>query len=80
MNDSPERANGRILIIDDNPDIHRDFEKILLGEQSVDAGMSRAEEILFGDGGDVSSAPLFEIEFATQGKQGVSMVERAAAT
>ena len=35
MNDPAELINSRILIIDDNPAIHQDFEKILAQEPSV---------------------------------------------
>jgi diguanylate cyclase len=78
--------NGRILIIDDNPAIHHDFDKILVGDIGADTVtsqaeqlMSQAERILFGDNIAVTAHPSFELLFALQGRQGVSFVERAAA-
>jgi diguanylate cyclase (GGDEF)-like protein len=78
MTDSTEFVNGRILVIDDNPAIHQDFEKILVGDVDVDQAMSQAERILFGDSVASSSHPAFELQFALQGKQGVALAERAA--
>lgn len=78
MNDSSEYANHRILVIDDNPAIHRDFEKILHGTHGPDAEMLLIEGILLGDRASVVQ-PSFEVEFASQGKQGVGLVERAVA-
>jgi diguanylate cyclase (GGDEF)-like protein len=80
MSDNAEYVNGRILVIDDNPAIHEDFEKILMRDTGVDPGMSLAERILFGDSSTPAPThPSFELEFAQQGKQGVGMVERAVA-
>lgn len=78
MNDNSAYANHRILVIDDNPAIHRDFDKILRGEQGPDAAMLLAENILLGGRIGIVQ-PSFEVEFASQGKQGVAMAERAAA-
>jgi diguanylate cyclase (GGDEF)-like protein len=78
MSDKAEALNGRILIIDDNPSIHQDFEKILVGEPAVDAGMSNVEKILFGDSASSVVQPTFELHFAQQGSQGVGLVKQAA--
>ena len=80
MNDKVEAVNGRILVIDDNPSIHQDFEKILAREPGVDAGMSQVERILFGDSAVPVTQPTFELQFAHQGRQGVALVERAVAS
>ena len=79
MNDSAEHDNRRILIIDDNPAIHQDFEKILAQEPRASSGMTQAERILFGEDAPPSLQPTFELQFAQQGKQGVTLVERALA-
>jgi diguanylate cyclase len=79
MNDSAEHENRRILIIDDNPAIHQDFEKILAQEASVSSGMTQAERILFGEDVPPLLQPIFELQFAQQGKHGVTLVERALA-
>src|SRR5688572_3095213 len=41
-------VNQRILVIDDNPAIHHDFDKILSGGATGDDGLSQAERLLFG--------------------------------
>jgi diguanylate cyclase (GGDEF)-like protein len=79
MSDPADFVNGRILVIDDNPAIHQDFEKILSRGPEADAGLSQAEKILFGDTAAPSKQPSFELHFAQQGSHGVSMVARALA-
>jgi diguanylate cyclase (GGDEF)-like protein len=79
MNDNADFANGRILVIDDNTAIHQDFDKILAGDTGGDSAMSEAERILFGDSAARIVRPSFEIEFALQGKQGVSLAQQALA-
>jgi len=82
MIDAAEFANRRVLVIDDNAAIHQDFAKILGGdlhgrEAAVDAAMSEIERVLFGDKTAVRTQPMFEVEFASQGEQGVDMVRTA---
>jgi diguanylate cyclase (GGDEF)-like protein len=79
MNDPAEHTNSRILIIDDNPAIHQDFEKILAQEPSVSSGMTQVERILFGEQAEPVVQPTFELQFAQQGRQGVALAERARA-
>src|SRR5882672_3636477 len=79
MSDKVEAVNGRILIIDDNPAIHLDFEKILIRESNVDPGMSQVEKLLFGESSTPMAQPAFELKFAQQGKHGVSLVKSARA-
>jgi diguanylate cyclase (GGDEF)-like protein len=79
MNDPAEHINSRILIIDDNPSIHQDFEKILAQEPSVSSGMTQVERILFGETAEPVVQPTFELQYAQQGRQGVTLVERALA-
>jgi diguanylate cyclase (GGDEF)-like protein len=79
MNDPAASTNSRILIIDDNPAIHQDFEKILAQEPSVSSGMTQVERILFGEQAEPVVQPTFELQFAHQGRQGVTLVERARA-
>jgi diguanylate cyclase len=79
MKEHPDFINGRILVIDDNPAIHQDFEKILAGQAAIDEGLSQAERILFGDAIAAVQQPGFELQFAQQGKQGVRLVRDALA-
>jgi diguanylate cyclase (GGDEF)-like protein len=76
MNDSAEFANGRILIVDDNATIHRDFEKVLVGDKPVDDSMSEAERILFGASEKPAEQPRFELSFALQGREGVDLAQK----
>lgn len=68
----------RIIIIDDNIDIHKDFLKIL-GTTSSESS-SELEAIsttLFGEKTDKPLLPMFNIDTATQGEQGVEMIAKA---
>jgi hypothetical protein len=67
-------TNHRILVIDDNRAIHEDFRKILCPEQS---GIDDAEAEFFGGQAPVSLQPVFEVDSAFQGKEGVAAVRRA---
>lgn len=78
MNDSSDLSGCRILVIDDNPAIHEDFDKILGASEDSEAAMAQAERILFGDSVAPLARPSFRVEFALQGAPGVKMVERAA--
>jgi diguanylate cyclase (GGDEF)-like protein len=75
----PHLANHRILVIDDSPGIHQDFDKILRGEPESDAALSDAELLLFGVSAATPARPTFDIEFASQGQQGVELARAAAA-
>lgn len=67
----------RILIIDDNVAIHEDFKKILLKGKSSDSKLDDLESALFGERDEVFSPPEYVIDFATQGKEALAMVEQA---
>ena len=75
--------NRRILLIDDNQEIHKDYRKIL---SSSDAGAERAlgqiEEALFGgEAHRAPSAPLFgfELDSVLQGQEAYAKVRAALA-
>jgi diguanylate cyclase len=72
-------ANHRILVIDDNPAIHQDFEKILGGDADAPDALADAELLLFGERAPTVARPSFDIEFALQGQHGVEMARAAAA-
>jgi len=77
MNNGEKEVVHRILVIDDNPDIHKDFQTILLEEkQSAELDTLRAE--VFGDNTDEPrSKSTYELDFATQGKEGSEKIKRA---
>ena len=75
MNKTTDNLNRRILVIDDNQAIHDDFRKILGESDSEDASLQAAEARIFG----APAAMLFEIDTASQGEEGLKMVEKALA-
>jgi diguanylate cyclase (GGDEF)-like protein len=64
--------NNRILIIDDNPDIHSDFRKVLL--PAADSSALDALEVqMLGESTSNGGEPLFELHHAHQGESGAEM-------
>jgi CheY-like chemotaxis protein len=77
MPEDVEFAHRRILLIDDNPAIHEDFGKIFgPGLQSASA-VAESGAALFGEPVDAVVAPLFQLESAFQGEEGLRCVCRA---
>jgi two-component system cell cycle sensor histidine kinase/response regulator CckA len=79
-NKSTLPAANRILIIDDNRAIQADFRKILAPQSSSESALEEAKSLLFGQPADVSPTPgvIYQIDSATQGQEGLQMVEQAA--
>ncbi len=73
-----DEMNRRILVVDDNEAIHRDFRKILCpaGES---AELAQAEAALFGTSAAKKDSVVYGLDSALQGEAGVEMVRRAAA-
>ena len=68
--------NRRILIIDDNVSIHDDFRKIL--ETPKDSGsLDQARAALFGEAPSLPPREDYELDFASQGREGCGMVHSA---
>jgi len=66
----------RILVIDDSPNIHRDFIKIL--KTSSSSKLDKLSESLFGTTSDDNKyLPKFEIDLASQGQEGVKLVQKS---
>jgi signal transduction histidine kinase len=76
--ESPEAH--RILIVDDNPDIHVDFQKVLgakaLGQQAASAALLEAEAALLPAEPHSARVHHYRIDCATQGLAAVECVER----
>ncbi len=70
-------APFRILVIDDNTSIHQDFIKILMKPPSPGGGLPRMEADLFGTEIRDTRSTVFEVDCATQGREGVEMVQNA---
>ncbi|MBN2312984.1 MAG: response regulator [Sedimentisphaerales bacterium] len=70
MNPSDEQRAHRLLVIDDNPSIHKDFESILLDEDDRSTLNSLRSE-MFGNGASTSvMTSVYQLDFASQGKEG----------
>ena len=69
--------NRRILIIDDNGAIHDDFRKILVEEAHLPVDLEEDEAALFGNTPQKFRLPIFEIDSAYQGQEGLEMVEKS---
>jgi two-component system, sensor histidine kinase and response regulator len=72
----------RILIVDDNAEIHEDFKKILLVDRAKKDGETQAlEKELFGGTDEQDNGrgmPEYAIEDAYQGEEACAMADRAA--
>jgi diguanylate cyclase (GGDEF)-like protein len=68
----------RILIIDDNPSIHLDFKKILFTERASKK-LDTLDTMIFGSEGELKNLelPSFQIDYALQGREGISQIEDA---
>jgi two-component system sensor histidine kinase/response regulator len=83
---TPTAAPKRLLIIDDNKDIHADFRKVFDGLPSgaADSAIDQLEADLFGGdsrgGGTASERRLLSVEVhsAYQGEDGIKMAVQAA--
>ncbi len=71
-------TNNRILIIDDNPAIHEDFRKILVGGKRDQATEDLLGAVL-GKSEHRAAQVAFEIDSAHQGQEGLAKVEAALA-
>jgi two-component system sensor histidine kinase/response regulator len=72
-----DTKNLRILVIDDQESIREDFKKILVTPASSAAGPSSARKAFLGEQAAAVTRPFFELTTASQGDQGVELVERA---
>lgn len=74
------RGPYRVLVIDDNPAIHQDFQKILSTSSEASANLRELQAAVFGE--ETPSAPLacdFRVDSASQGQEGLELVRRAKA-
>ena len=77
MNHSEEQTAHRLLVIDDNPSIHKDFETILVDEEECSA-LSALRSQVFGDGaGTATIKSVYQLDFASQGKEGCEKIQQA---
>jgi diguanylate cyclase len=77
MKQTPDQSVRRILVIDDNTDIHEDFRKTL-SRKSFGVDLEDDEAFLFGSQPVVErQSREFDIDTASQGHLGLAMVETA---
>ena len=67
----------RILVIDDNPDIQRDFKTILLEEQANTKLDSRSAKLFGRSARKSTPKSKYELDFASQGKDGHEKIKQA---
>ena len=73
-------SNRRILIVDDNREIHGDFRKILATEPETATALQEHEAVLFGPSTLPPNRPKFTIDSAQQGQEGLALVRKAVQT
>ncbi len=79
MNAALKPAHSRILIVDDNADIHADFRKILAPPNALNVELVAAAGALFNRPLAPGAAAQFELDSALQGRQALEMVKAAHA-
>ena len=77
MNTLALSENRRILVVDDNAAVQRDYQKILLGPDPAQE-TDETESKLFGTKSTGCRRPRFEVTCASQGAEGLELVDRAA--
>jgi diguanylate cyclase (GGDEF)-like protein/PAS domain S-box-containing protein len=74
---SPPEAAGRILLVDDSPEIHQDYRKILVAEAASER-LADLESALFGTAAQTADE-RYQVDSAYQGAEGLEMVTAARA-
>jgi CheY-like chemotaxis protein len=74
MHKDLEYDHRRILLIDDNPAIHQDFGKIFGPGLHSTAALAESAAALFGEPAAARVAPLFQLDSAFQGEEGLQRV------
>ncbi|NNA65125.1 GGDEF and EAL domain-containing protein [Pseudomonas gessardii] len=77
MSPQGERANRRILIVDDTASIHQDFRKILCAETIAEQTLESIEQSLFGTSPPVHQS--YSLDSAYQGQEALALVHQALA-
>ena len=79
MSRPKQHKNRRILVIDDNQAIHRDFRKILCPQTTPCAAVDDGGQVLFVEDSPEEVLPAFEVDSAYQGQEGLERVKQALA-
>ena len=79
-NSVPPSPNNRILVIDDNPAIHEDFQRVLVGDDQAEIeSLEDDEAALFGSAKSRVRQTNFAVDSAFQGREGLEKVRAAEA-
>ena len=76
-NDFDIQGNHRILVVDDNAAIHKDFQKILCPSSSHQEEIDSVAAGLFEESAREVACTKFEVSFAFQGQDALRMVQDA---
>src|ERR1700747_1634354 len=71
--------NHRILIVDDNPAIHKDFRKILCPERPGKSEVQELKAALFDKAPKAPAPTEVEVVSAMQGEEALELVKKAVA-
>ncbi len=77
MNANSLKPNHRILLVDDNMEIHKDFRKILCPDTNSATVVGNLEAALFDDVKPAVHETRFELDSAYQGQEALAMVQKA---
>ncbi|HWM88296.1 MAG TPA: ATP-binding protein [Kofleriaceae bacterium] len=75
-----QASEHRILIVDDNRDVHLDFRKILCPDRTSTRQLDALEMAMFGEASPAPAASdqlAFRLDSAFQGQEGLALVEAA---
>jgi PAS domain S-box-containing protein len=79
MNPSSLKPNHRILLVDDNAEIHKDFRKILCPNTEAATAIKEMEAKLFDDAKPEVNETNFELDSAYQGQEALATVRKSLA-
>jgi len=77
MNKEQDQINRRVLIIDDNTDIHKDYGMILVREDENENIKDLASDFFGEEEVLTEEEDSFELSYATQGQEGLELVKTA---
>ena len=77
MSNAEKDMTHRILVIDDNPSIHKDFQTILLEEEESETLNALRDEVFGNKANSNISKSVYELDFASQGKEGCEKIKQA---
>ena len=70
------QSNHRILVIDDVESVHDVFRRILIGS-SIPKVVHDKDAAAFGSGSVLNKMPIFEIDSAFNGEEGLGLIEKS---